>query len=266
MAEPKSYLEKVEADLAIKEEKVSEKNKGAEKAKYIFVGVLLGLWFVGLLVLSGMRYIPNWQYAKAVESFENESYREAVIAFEKMEGRGSSEYYLDQIFSQFPQYKFINAEVGDLITLGTYQQEASGEPIEWYVINKVDNKVLLISKHIIDAQPYSGDVSLPVWLEGTFRDTAFNEQESAAVSEVVVLTRSQIDTYVEGKDFAGCEPTSFAKSRGYSKNYADNYMWWIDEASGDRHFVANQHGYVGRDVADDTDNNGVRPGIWVSIE
>jgi hypothetical protein len=266
MSEPKSYIEKVEADLAIKEEKAYEKGKGAEKAKYIFVGILLGLWLVGLLVLTGYRYIPNMQYAEAVKALENGDFRDAAIAFEKLEGHGSSEYYLETIYSQLPQYKLINAEVGDLVTFGMYNQESNVAPIELYVIAKEGNKVMLTTKHIIDAQPYSGSVTLPEWLEKTFRKDAFADNESIAISEIFVLSRQQVDTYIEGKDFAACEPTSFARSRGLRTNYADNYMWWISEASGSRHFVANQHGYVGRDVAEDDDVNGVRPGMWVSIE
>lgn len=267
MAEPKSYIEKVEADLVSKEQKVEEKTKGAEKAKYIFIGILLGLWLIGLLILTGARYIPNRKYANAVKELENENFKEAALAFEKADGFGSSEYYLETIYSQFPQYKFINAEIGEMVTYGVYSQEQNVAPIEWYVIAKDGNRVLLMSKHIIDAQPYSGDVLLPVWLEESFRKNAFDEKENLAISEVLILSRQQIDSYVNGKDFAKCEPTTFARSRGYSTNYAGNYMWWTSESSsGGKHFVASPYGYVGRDVSDDTRTNGVRPAIWVSFE
>lgn len=267
MAEPKSYLEKVEADLIAKEQKVEEQNKGAEKVKFILVGVLLGLWFVGLLVLTGFRYIPNGQYVKAIQQLENGNFKEAALAFEKLDGRGSSEYYLDIIYAQHPQYKLINATVGEMVNFGMYNQEQNIAPIEWFVIAKDANKALLVSKHIIDAQPYSGTVSLPIWLEETFRKSAFNDKESLGVTEVLLLSREQIDTYLKGQEFAKCEPTTFARSRGYSTNYASNYMWWTSESSsGGKHFVASQSGYLGRDVADDTKTNGVRPAIWVSFE
>lgn len=267
MAEPKTYIEKIEADLAAKEHKVEQKNIKAEKTQYILVGILLGLWFVGLIVLAGFRYIPNWQYVNAVEKLENGNFKEAALAFEKLDGLGSSEYYLETIYAQFPQYKFINAEIGELVTYGTYNQEENVAPIEWYIIAKEANRALLMSRHIIDAQPYSGDVELQMWLEKTFRKTAFGDKEDLAVSEILILSRQQVNSYVSGKDFAKCEPTTFARSRGYSTNYAGNYMWWISESSsGGKHFVASQSGYLGRDVSDDTKTNGVRPAIWVSFE
>lgn len=267
MSEPKSFIEKVEADLEVKEQKAVEKNKGVEKAKYILVGVLLGLWLIGLLVLTGLRYIPNLQYVEAVKDLDNGNFREAVVTFEKMDGYGSSEYYLEMIYSQLPQYKLINAEIGELVTYGMYNQEQNVAPIEWYVITKEGNKALLMSKHIIDAQPYSGAVSLPTWLEETFRINAFSDKESLAVSEILILDRAQIDTYVSGKEFDACVPTSFALSRGYWANYAGDYMWWTSEASSTgKHFVAFPGGYVGRHVSEDSDMNGVRPAIWVSFE
>lgn len=267
MAEPKSYLEKIEADLVLQEQKTEKKHKEAEKAKYIAVGVLLGLWLVGLLVLTGFRYIPNVQYIKAVKMLENESFKEAVLAFEKLNGLGSSEYYLETIYAQFPQYKLINAKEGEMVTYGMYNQEQNVAPIEWYIIVKEENRALLISRHIIDAQPYSGEVGLQTWLEKNFRINAFSDNENKTVSEILILNREQIDSYVTGKEFAKCEPTTFARSRGYGTNYAGNYMWWISESSsGGRHFVASQYGYVGRDVSDDTNINGVRPAIWISFE
>ena len=57
---------------------------------------------------------------KAFTALENGDFRDAAIAFEKLEGHGSSEYYLETIYSQLPQYKLINAEVGDLVTFGYF--------------------------------------------------------------------------------------------------------------------------------------------------
>lgn len=267
MADPKSYIEKVEADLIDKEQKADEKSKQAEKIKYILIGVLLGVWLIGLLVLTGFRYIPNRQYVSAIKEFENGNLKEAASAFEKMDGLGSSEYYLEKIYLQFPQYKLINAEVGEMVSYGMYNQEQNVAPIEWYVIAKEGNKVLLLSKHIIDAQPYSGEMSLPTWLEETFKKSAFSDNESIAVSEIVILNKSQIATYVEGKPFAACVPTSFAISRGYWASYSGEYMWWTGETSSSKkHFVAYPSGSVGQRVSDDSEMNGVRPAIWVSFE
>ena len=46
----------------------------------------------------------------------------------------------------------------ETVTFGTYEQDGNtgngAEPIEWYVLDEKDGKTLLISKYILDAQPY----------------------------------------------------------------------------------------------------------------
>lgn len=268
MSEPKSVIEKVEADLAVKEEKEDRKRKNTEKAKYVLFGVLLGLWFVGLLAFAGFRYVQNSMYVGAVKNLEDEKYKEAVATFEKLGNYGSTEYYLEKIYAQLPQYKLMNAKIGESVTYGMYIQEQSIAPIEWNIIDQQDGKVLLLSRHILDAQPYSGEVSLQTWLTDTFSKTAFNNQESAAISEILILNKNQIDTYLEEKEYAQCEPTSYATDNGLFSNYASEYSWWVNEESfsSGKHYVASLYGYVGANVSDDSNKNGVRPAIWVSFE
>lgn len=92
------------------------------------------------------------------------------------------------------------------VTFGTYEQDGNtangAEPIEWYVLDEKDGKTLLISKYILDAQPYDKwgadytwyltnprpvsdhtwkTCSLRVWLNGTFLQTAFTSDEQAKI-------------------------------------------------------------------------------------
>ena len=267
MSEPKSLIEKVEADLAVEEEKVEQRNKWIEKAKYVAVGVVLGLCFIWLLVLTGQRYIPIQQYTKALQMMEAGDYKNAAQALDKLDGYGSSEYQLETIYTQFPQYKVINAKPDEMITYGTYDNGNNIAPLEWYVVRKDGNKVLLLSKDIVDAQPYSGTVDLPTWLEQTFKKTAFNDKEAAAVAEVFILNKDQVNTYLLDKEYAACVPTPFAISRGYWKNYSDDYMWWTSESSSSgKHYLAYPGGSVGIQVSADNEMNGVRPAIWITVE
>lgn len=267
MAEAKSLIDKVEAELAIKEQKLDENNKRMEKVKYALIGICLGLCVVLLLVLTGMRYIPKEQYRKALQTLEAGDYKGAAVALEKLDGYGSSEYHLETIYEQFPQYRLLGAKVGDMVTYGMYNRDKNIVPIKWYVIDKKENKALLISEDILDAQPYSGTVALSDWLDGAFRLAAFNAKESSAVTEIFLLSSEQVETYLKGKDYAACTPTTFALSRGYWSNYTGSYMWWTSDASSSgKHFLAYPGGYVGRQVDDDTDMNGIRPAVWVSFE
>lgn len=53
--------------------------------------------------------------------------------------------------------------IGDIITFGTYEQdgdETNGkEPIEWIVVETNGDKVMLLSKYILDEQPFLGDLT-----------------------------------------------------------------------------------------------------------
>lgn len=89
--------------------------------------------------------------------------------------------------------------VGDTITFGNYRQENNDKtnekkPIEWIVLDKKENKALLISKYGLDVQPYHTEsvevtwetCSLRKWLNGSFLENAFTEREREAILETNV--------------------------------------------------------------------------------
>lgn len=92
------------------------------------------------------------------------------------------------------------AEVGSYIFFGEYEQdndESTGkEAIEWLVLDKQDDKMLVISKYGLDCQPYNTEdeevlwdnCSLRTWLNATFYETAFTPEEKKRIldSEVTV--------------------------------------------------------------------------------
>ena len=84
---------------------------------------------------------------------------------------------------------------GDTLTFGKYYQDNSAEkkPIKWTVLDYSDDKVLLLSKYVIDAKPYNSSLvnttwercSLRTWLNGEFATKAFSSQEK----NLIVTTR-----------------------------------------------------------------------------
>ena len=90
------------------------------------------------------------------------------------------------------------------VTFGTYEQDGDAsngaEDITWYVLDEQDGKKLLISKYVLDAQPFDdtakdvkwsvssprpyfdlewADSTLRAWLNGEFKETAFGDTDSA---------------------------------------------------------------------------------------
>ncbi len=78
-------------------------------------------------------------------------------------------------------------KVGETMTFGTYEQdnnlENGAEPIEWQILEVQDGKAFVISKCILDAKKADGRYGLSVlpWLNGTFYNSAFTEDEKNSI-------------------------------------------------------------------------------------
>ena len=85
---------------------------------------------------------------------------------------------------------FINAEVGDYVKFGNYPQTAEGkeQPIEWRVLAKENNKMLVISRYGLDAKRFDDDSNvwanseIRQWLNGDFYNKVFTEKEKKLIN------------------------------------------------------------------------------------
>ena len=101
--------------------------------------------------------------------------------------------------------KFSSKNEFETIKFGSYPQAdvsgASKEPIEWIILEKKDNKKLLLSKYIIDCKPYNNEYvdttwancSLRAWLNGEFLNLAFNPDEYNKIEKVTLINHRNID-------------------------------------------------------------------------
>ena len=90
-----------------------------------------------------------------------------------------------------------NAQAGDIISFGSYEQDNDAgngkEPIEWRVMSRQEDRLLLLSDKALDCIPYHEelisvsweDCSLRAWLANDFMETAFNEKEKEKILETV---------------------------------------------------------------------------------
>lgn len=103
---------------------------------------------------------------------------------------------------------FAHAEAA--LTMGVYEQDADDqngpEPIEWLVLDERDGMKLLISRYGLDAMAFHdtlrdvtwADSSLREWLNGTFLDAAFTDDERAAIVEVALDNPSNPEHGTQG--------------------------------------------------------------------
>lgn len=108
----------------------------------------------------------------------------------------------------------------EVVTFGRYEQdgnESNGkEPIEWYVLEREGGKALLISKYVLDEEPYRkedingyvygewqwNNSTLKSWLNETFYNVAFVSSERAGLNsiggdKVTILDFNQYKKYYE---------------------------------------------------------------------
>ena len=90
--------------------------------------------------------------------------------------------------------------VGNTIFFGRYPQDEDGreKPIEWTVMKAEKNKMLLLSKYVLDAQPYNKEKKVVTWqtsdirrwLNSDFYTTAFNNIEQKKIADTLVKTEN----------------------------------------------------------------------------
>ena len=165
------------------------------------------------------------------------------------------------------QFENATINVGDTINFGTYEQDNDAsngkENIEWSVISKKGDKILIISKYALDSQKYDDSdngipanhipatwekCSLRKWLNKTFLNDAFSEDEqktivmtkvnadknpnydsadpgNATKDKIFILSVKEAEEYYITDESRMCAPTAYAMELAFSPDLftSDNY-------------------------------------------
>lgn len=284
------------AEIERKETKrINKKNKKIVAAIAISVIAMAILAFILRIVI-----IPNAKYKKALELMDNGEYIEAINSFSELGSYKESEALIleceleieyeaamkllsqgdfTQAYISFQklgeyrdstenakiaQNKMINAaNVGDIIKLGTYEQDndlSNGqEEIEWIVLEIKDGKLLVISKYALDVRPYDElvssdrtatniwrDCSLRKWLNSDFLKTSFADYEKDIIPTMVVsnaengdeidtqdklflLSLFEVKTYFESEEKRRCAATRYVLEKADTNASHSNcdIDWWL---------------------------------------
>ena len=240
--------------------------------------------------------IESSKYDRAVKCIDSGDYQAAYILLNGLEYKDSVEK-----LQNIRQTLLAKAAPGDTVYFGTY----AGVNIEWLILTKKDNKLLLISEKGLAIKKYNDKFTTDVtwkncdlrnWSE-VFSTTAFstNEQmmiqptslDEGTTDKVFVLSVSEFNEYFSGKESSKCVPTVYAKSNGALDGIDDtNCWWWLRTPSGYNSRIAcvNNFGSIeprGAEMYSDSGislGNGdgviyeryknicVRPAMWISIK
>lgn len=249
------------------------------------------------------------KYDRAIKCIDSGDYESAYILLKDISYKDSKEKCAD-IKTKYNRILMRKAAVGDKITFGTYEQDnvtSNGtEDIEWLVLAKENNKILVISDKALDSQPYNEkrqsitweQCSLRKWLNDSFLNAAFSEEERALIQnttvsadknpeystnpgnattdKVFLLSINEAEKYFNSNDARKCAPTAYAKAQGAYMNDTNKTpsgaaacWWWLRSPGINQTSAAFVHddgsvNYYGRNVP--YDPVCVRPALWISFE
>ena len=207
--------------------------------------------------------LPNNNYNAAVALMDEGKYEEAIAAFKALDGYKDSAEQIEIC----KQNLLENAQVGGYVYFGSYEQDNDtsngAEDIEWLVLDKQDNKILVISKYALDAQLYNTGMTsiwenstLRGWLNGYFYNTAFSESEMQAIvktsvsadknpkydtdpgngttDNVFLLSITEAEKYFSSDSARQCTATDYAIANGaytsaevYTADNKPACQWWL---------------------------------------
>lgn len=196
-----------------------------------------------------------------------------------------------------------NIDVGDTVYFGRYEQDndlSNGpEEIAWTVLNRSQDRALVISKYVLDCKAFNdeytetdwGNCSLRKWINESFLNKAFDLDEQAYIytqkvnphrnpdydtdagkdtqDKVFLLSIQEINSYFPLDSGRSCIPTAYAADQGCRMYPGTNTGWWWTRTPGSDNYYAT-------DVRGDGTVNtiggevnrleiGVRPAMWISL-
>ena len=222
------------------------------------------------------------EYDRANYLIEIGDYSEAMKLLKDMNYKDSIEKY-DMLIQQYPLY----APVGGYLYFGSYEQDNDAsngsEAIEWLVLDKEDNRLLLISKYALDCIQYNTSItnpgwekcSLRKWLNDTFCKEAFSYDEQKNIyspdansDKVFLLNYGEAKQYLDFGQITVCKPTSYAISKNIYTSSEGNCYWWLRTRSSTNHTLGvsskNYIDSLGYNV--NNKDGGVRPALWLKID
>lgn len=270
-------------------------------------------------------------YKNAVTRFDAGDYKEAALLFtsikdyEDAKNKAAESYYkygevsaknsdYENAYNAFnnagdyqnakelaAKYKFAVVGIGQTIAFGKYEQDNNttngAEDLVWYVLYKEQDKVLLLSKYLVEKMAFDETLKLPntetkpftyenstirKFVNETFYNAAFSEAEKKAIipltiaendaqgveiakseNKVFIPTYEMIEKYVTKSTMKTAETTKHVNPNA---TYSTRKMtWWTSSINqtGTESVVISNSGVVSKAALSGV--LGVRPAIWVDF-
>lgn len=321
---------------AIQRKREAELYEIKEKKRKKYTVIILAAIICAAAIFFGMY---SWRYHKACALMDSGDYDRAIELFESVNGYKDCSELINECRYQlalsymsagnygdaYETFMFISdykdskekaskiseqhiwevlkkATVGSIITYGSYEQDGrhGADAIEWIVLEKKDNKLLVISRKILDVAPFNSKwvdsitwkkSTLRKWLNGSFYNFAFTASEKSHIQTVTVtaeknqkydtragsntqdkvflLSISEAETYFGKNGPCGdlsCEMTNRARDNLSTLDYVSN-SWWLRTVGRDSQKIAYcvDNNVVEDGSMFDQSTMGVRPAMWINL-
>ena len=243
------------------------------------------------------------KYDRAIKCIDSGDYESAYILLKDISYKDSKEKCAD-IKTKCKQI----LAVGDKFTFGTYEQDNDtsngAEDIEWLVLAKENNKILVISDKVLDFQPYNEkpyyetrkaitweQCSLRKWLNDSFLNEAFSEEERALIQsttvsvdkipnyhytdpgnattdKVFLLSYNDAEKHFSDHHARKCTFTAYAKAQRAAAGKGGVDAWWLRSLTGPYYAAVSDapSGALAYYIYDTSDGGGVRPALWIDLD
>lgn len=244
--------------------------------------------------------IASSKYDRAIKCIDSGDYESAYILLKDISYKDSKEKCAD-IKTKYNRILMRKAAIGNKITFGTYEQDNDtsngAEDIEWLVLAKENNKILVISDKALDCRPYNvihkeitwEQCSLRKWLNDSFLNAAFSEEERALIQsstvsadknpqystdpgnattdKVFLLSINEVYKYFSDSNARECTITAYAKAHGVKPVTYGGCAWWLRSPGSNQSFASVYSGSVySRGYSVSSFIFSVRPALWIDLD
>lgn len=290
-------------------EKKAAKEAAANKVKKTVAKFLKIAIPVTCTVITVFLLLTKVKYNDAVALMETDVV-EAYEALLAMDGYKDSTEKAASIYEEYKLVKLNNAVIGGYVIFGAYEQDnntSNGkEEVEWLVLDKQEDKILVISRYALDCQQYNParidgatweSCALREWLNNDFINNAFSASEQAMIPTVMVpadknpsygtdpgnatqdrvflLSITEANKYFSSSETRKCAPTDYAIAQGAwvsDSVFTDERgvcWWWLRSPGENHHHAAGINGAGGIAKGDRHNfekDKAVRPAMWITLD
>ena len=294
---------KEEKERLEKERKAEERRiaaiKAAKRRKMLAVSfaIIAAICTIFVVLLITV-IIPEYKYNKAIELSSSGDYEAAYELFNLMQDYKDCKERMDSIRSKYNRTQLYKADVGSFVYFGSYEQDGDmsngKEDIEWIVVKKDGNSILVVSKYVLDIKMYNETLedvtwetcSLRKWLNGQFIQDAFSKEDrnmiifSSVASEhnprypsspgkdtidqVFILSYKEANNYLYSAR-SGLLTEHMQQRTANGKLFANR--WWLRTQGiiNTRAIVVDEDGSIDAAGIIINEPGGVRPAMWIDL-